>query len=72
MDKKNNIAAVLSFLIPGLGQIFKGQIGSGFSIVAVFVSCSFLTAIIIGYPLMVIVWIWAVIDAYKEKDNAVG
>ncbi len=28
--KNNGVAAALSFVVPGLGQIYKGQIGQGY------------------------------------------
>ena len=52
------VAAVLSFFIPGAGQIYKGEVGRGFLT---------LLAWIIGLFLLVlpdlVVWVWAVLDA---------
>jgi TM2 domain-containing membrane protein YozV len=39
------VAAVLSFVVPGLGQIYKGQIGRGFG---------FLIATVFGYLLFIV------------------
>lgn len=68
MPRYPGIAAVLSFIIPGLGQIYNGELGKGFSFVAGIVISSFLTAIFIGVIFLVILWIWAVIDAYKTAE----
>lgn len=61
---KNGAAAVLSFFIPGLGQLYKGQIGSAFF---------GFTVTMIGYFCLVIpgicMHIYTVIDALKSKTN---
>ena len=64
MMRHPGLAAVLSFVIPGLGQIYNGELGKGFGFVAGVVISGFLTAIYIGVVLLVILWVWAVVDAY--------
>lgn len=55
------IAAVASFFIPGLGQVFNGEITKGLIIGPIFI----LTAITgIGLLIAIPLWIWAVYDAY--------
>ena len=58
-SQKHGIPALLSFLIPGLGQIVKGQVGKGIFIF-------FIT--IIGYVFFLvpgfIIHLWQVKDAY--------
>lgn len=58
------IAAVLSFFISGLGQIYNGQIIKGLFIIVVQAINLALTAILIGWIPFAIVWIWAIFDAY--------
>lgn len=61
-DQKYGVPALLSFFIPGLGQMVKGQVGKGILI---------LIGTIIGYCLFVIpgliMHIWAIADAYNKK-----
>lgn len=69
--KSAGLAAVLSALINGLGQIYNGHILKGIIIIVVQIINGALTAIIIGWIPLVIVWVWAVYDAYRgaEKIN---
>jgi len=67
--KNPGIAAVLSFFIIGLGQIYNGQIGKGlFLIVAGFLV--FLSMfILIGWIIYPVLWIWNIYDAYKTAEK---
>lgn len=69
--KSAGLAAVLSALINGLGQIYNGQILKGIIIILVQAINGLLTAVLIGWILLPIVWVWAVYDAYRgaEKIN---
>jgi len=53
---------VLSFVIPGLGQLYKGRIGRG---------AAFFCGTVAGLFLFVFpgvgVWLWGIIDAYNGK-----
>ncbi|WP_342387746.1 hypothetical protein [Salinicoccus bachuensis] len=71
-QKSPGIAAVLSALISGLGQIYNGQILKGIIIILLQVINGALTIVLIGYVFLPIVWLYAVIDAYRsaEKINA--
>lgn len=63
------VAAVLSFFIPGLGQIYNGQIGMAivYFVFAIFsvIACS----IIIGFITTPIIWIVGIIDAYRSAEK---
>jgi TM2 domain-containing membrane protein YozV len=58
------VAAVLSFVIPGLGQIYKGQIPRGLV---------FLLVTVIGYVMLivpgVIIHIFVIFDAYNSSRS---
>lgn len=71
-QKSSGVAAVLSALINGLGQIYNGQILKGIFIILLQAINGALTIILIGYVFLPIVWLYAVIDAYRsaEKINA--
>jgi TM2 domain-containing membrane protein YozV len=59
-NQKHGVPALLSFFIPGLGQIIKGQVGKG---ILIFFSVS------LGMLLVVpgiIIWIWQIADAYNN------
>lgn len=68
MNRHPGIAAVLSFIVPGLGQIYNGELGKGFGFVAGIIISGFLCAIFIGFILLPVLWIWAVVDAYRTAE----
>lgn len=63
-DKSGGIAAILSFLFTGSGQVYNGQLGKGIGI---------LICAIIGYMLYfipgMIVWIYGMYDAYSTANK---
>ncbi|HZY65701.1 MAG: hypothetical protein M3N10_01485 [Actinomycetota bacterium] len=70
--KSPGIAAVLSFLIQGLGQIYNGQILKGLVLVVIQAINVALMNVLIGFITYPIVLIYAVYDAYRvaERKNA--
>lgn len=60
-NKNNLIAAIISFFLPGLGQILlQDRLKEGLIFLAVW----FISMItLIGLPITFIVWIWSIIDA---------
>jgi TM2 domain-containing membrane protein YozV len=67
--KSAGLAAVLSFFISGLGQIYNGQILKGLVIIVVQLINGALTTILIGWIPLAIVWVWAIVDAYREAER---
>lgn len=70
-QKKNNIiAAIISFFLPGLGQILlQDRLQTGLIFLAVW----FISMItLIGIPISFVTWIWAIVDAamydWEEKE----
>lgn len=62
----HGVPALLSFFIPGLGQLIKGQISKAIGIwIALFI-CGALSALLIGFILGAIVWVWQIYDAYNN------
>lgn len=57
-EKDTGIAAVLSLIIPGLGQMYIGKVGRGVLILIVTI---ILSMVLIG----LIIWIWNIFDAYN-------
>lgn len=70
--KSPGIAAVLSFLIQGLGQIYNGQILKGLVLVVLQAINVALMNVLIGFVTYPIVLVYAVYDAYRvaERTNA--
>lgn len=64
------LAAILSLILSGLGQIYNGQVMKGVFFIVLQVINAALTAVLIGWFLMPIVGLWAMIDAYVvAKSN---
>ncbi len=66
--KSSGIAVVLSFFIPGLGQIYNGQIGKGILIIILSIIFFSLSYILIGIPFYVVLWIYSMYNAYKVAE----
>ena len=64
--EKHGIPALLSFFIPGLGQLIKGQVGKGIGIFFGFLLSLTLMITIIGTIVPIIIWIWQILDAYNN------
>ena len=67
--KSPGLAAVMSFFIPGLGQIYNGQIGKGIAMVIASVIFAIMMIILIGIPLYIILWLYAIYDAYDTATK---
>lgn len=67
--KSAGLAAILSFLIPGLGQIYNGEIGKGILFLVVAIIFAFLILLLIGIPLYFILWIYGIYDAYQGAER---
>lgn len=63
------LAAILSLIVAGLGQIYNGQITKGVIFIVLQLINTALTAVLIGWILMPIVGLWAMIDAYLVARN---
>jgi TM2 domain-containing membrane protein YozV len=67
--KNAGLSAVLSFFCAGLGQIYNGQIGKGIGfIVGYFISIC-LMFVLVGFITTPILWIWGMVDAYKQAEK---
>ena len=67
------LAAVLSLFIPGLGQIYNGDVKRGLLIILAQIISSLLTLIVIGFFTGLVLLIWAIFDAYggaKARNEA--
>lgn len=67
--KNPGVAAVLSFLIPGLGQLYNGQLKKMALFLVLDAANILLTFVVIGYITGFITWIAAIIDAYRSAER---
>jgi len=67
MKETYGVPAILSFFIPGLGQMIKGEVGKGILIFIGFWISVGLFAILIGFITTPILYFWQIIDAYNKK-----
>ena len=68
-DKNSALAAILSFLIIGLGQIYLGLTKRGIILFVAAIVAGILTVIIIGWILWFVIWIYAIYDAYNSAEK---
>ncbi len=63
------LAAVLSLLVVGLGQVYNGQVGKGllFFLVAIIIGLTLF--IFIGFILVPLFWLFAAYDAYTTAEK---
>lgn len=68
--RDSGIAALLSFFVPGAGQLYNGQIGKGaaFLLVTIFVNVP-LMFVWVGFVTQLATWLWAMIDAYVSAEK---
>ncbi|SDH25786.1 TM2 domain-containing membrane protein YozV [Alteribacillus persepolensis] len=64
------VAAVLSALWSGLGQIYNGQIGKGMALTIIQLLNYLLLSVLIGFITFPLVWIYGVVDAYRYAEKA--
>jgi len=67
--KSPGVAAVLSALWVGIGQIYNGQIGKGVLFIILYGVSLLLIFVVVGWITTPILWLIGVIDAYKTADN---
>ena len=70
--KDPGLAAVLSFFVTGLGQIYNGEVGKGIGFMIAYVISWCLIFVVIGIISTPILWIFGMVDAYQTavKINA--
>lgn len=68
-DKNPVLAAVLSFFIVGLGQLYLGLNKKGIILFVAALVSLVLTVILIGEILFLIIWIYAIYDGYNSAGK---
>jgi TM2 domain-containing membrane protein YozV len=64
------IAVILSFFVPGLGQFYTGQLIKAILLFVAAVIFGLLSAILIGIPFYIIVWLYSMFDAYNAAKES--
>lgn len=68
--KKNPIvAAILSLIFPGIGQLYIGQNNKGGLFIVLAAVSIVLMLLLIGFILYVLFWLWAIFDAYSSAQK---
>lgn len=73
--KEPALSLLLSFLFPGVGSMVNGDVGAGVAFLGVFLLGALLSACLVGLPIMLGAWIWAMVHAYQgaqDFNRAVG
>jgi len=64
------LAALLSALLPGLGQIYNRELERGLAFVVASMVSAFLVVFVIGIVIYPLVWVFAIYDAYSRAEQA--
>ena len=68
-NKSSGLAALLSFLIIGLGQVYLGLTKKGIILFVLAIISGILIFVLIGWILWVLVWVYAIYDAYNSGEK---
>jgi TM2 domain-containing membrane protein YozV/ribosomal protein L40E len=68
-QKSVGLAVFLTFLIPGLGQLYARRTGKGVAFLVAWFFSVLLMFVIIGFFIAPVVWIWAMIDAVNSVSK---
>lgn len=71
-NQKYGLPALLSFFIPGLGQMVKGQVGKGILVFIVWLLSFILIITVIGAIAPLIIYIWQIADAYNDNPQKIS
>jgi TM2 domain-containing membrane protein YozV len=66
-NQRHGVPALLSFFIPGLGQLVKGDILKGIATFVGFGVSVILIHFVVGVVTTPIVWLWQLYDAYTSN-----
>lgn len=56
-------ALALSLVVPGLGTMRNGDVGRGTIVLACFLAAASFVPMLVGLPLLIVVWAWGLLDA---------
>jgi len=67
--RDESVAAVLSFLFCGLGQIYNGEMAKGFGLILLQCVNIALMFVLIGFITYPLTWAYGICDAYKGAQK---
>jgi TM2 domain-containing membrane protein YozV len=67
----NVIAAICNVFFPGLGQLVQGRIMAALGFFIFWCVSGALTWVLVGWVLLPIVYLWAIIDAARYREEVV-
>lgn len=67
--KEPILSVILSFFIPGLGQIYNGQVGKGLALILGIIISVILMMFLCGFVTYLAIWLYAMYDAYIVADK---
>jgi TM2 domain-containing membrane protein YozV len=68
LKARHPMPALLSAFLPGVGQMMKGSILRGVGVWAALGVSFLLCMAYVGVVLVPLVWLWNIIDAYREPE----
>lgn len=68
-DKSPILAAILSFFIIGLGQVYLGLVKKGIILFVLAIISGVLMLFIIGWITWLLVWVYAIYDGYNSAEK---
>lgn len=68
-EKSALVAALLTILFPGLGHLYLGLNHKGLTFILLYVVSIILIIIIVGFVLMLVLWIWALVDVIDSTNT---
>lgn len=67
--KNPGVAALASFILPGAGQVYNGDIAKGIFILLLWGFSGLLSLVLIGLITTPIIWLFAIYDAYNSASS---
>ncbi len=67
--KEPLLSVILSFFIPGLGQVYNGEAAKGLALFIGFVFSVILMTVACGFVTYLIIWLYAMYDAFVVADK---
>jgi TM2 domain-containing membrane protein YozV len=75
-SKSPVLAAILSLILPGLGQFYVNDIGKGIMFIILDLIGwglnSSVVGLVVGIPLLLVIGIWSIVAAYNAAKLTVG